>query len=270
MQSDKNARPKDVILKILLATEGRAQTSQTLVSACALLGATDNSARTALTRLREAGLVEAIGRGEYRLGQAARPLAADVARWRSGEARVRAWAGGWIVVHTGALPRSDRAALRVRERALNLLGLRELEPGLAIRPDNLADDLSAIRRRLYGLGLDPAAAVFSTDNLDDARVAAAPQLWTPRRLEARYREQIDRLQTWSATRHRLDHDQAARESYWLGDRAIRELVFDPLLPGAMIDTQLRSDFTDLALRFDRLGQTIWQLRAPHADAAIAS
>ena len=112
--------------------------------------------------------------------------------------------------------------------------------------------------------------MFSTDNLDDARVAAAPKLWTPRRLEARYREQIDRLQTWSATRHRLDHDQAARESYWLGDRAIRELVFDPLLPGAMIDTQLRSDFTDLALRFDRLGQTIWQLRAPYADAAIAS
>lgn len=270
MQQQASIRPKDVILKVLLATDGHVLSAQELVGACGLLGASDNSARTALTRLRDAAMIEQVSRGEYQLGPAARHLAADVRRWRSGEARVRPWSGDWIVVHTGALPRSDRAALRVRERALKLLGLRELEPGLSVRPDNLVEDVTAVRERLYGLGLDPAAAVFTTGTLDASRVAAAAQLWAPRQLEAGYRQQIEALSRWSATRQRLDQDQAAREAYWLGDRAIRDLVFDPLLPDTMIDTRLRAEFTDLALAFDRLGQAIWRQRAPQPGLTAAS
>jgi len=50
--------------------------------------------------------------------------------------RVCEWNGAWIAVHSGPLGRSDRSASRARERALALVGLRELDRGLFLRPDN--------------------------------------------------------------------------------------------------------------------------------------
>lgn len=259
-------RPKDVILRVLLATTGQPMAAQALVGACTLMGVSDNSARTALVRLRNAGLIQHIDRGQYQLGPAATTLADDVARWRSGEARVRPWSGGWIIVHTGALPRSDRTVVRQRERALQLLGLRELESGLTLRPDNLSDSLDSIRDRLYRLGLDPAAAVFTTSTLDASRTQAAPGLWRRRQLELGYRQQIETLGQWMDGWQDKPLDQAAREAFELGDQAIRQLVFDPLLPDTLINTQLRAEFTDVALRFDRLGQAIWKQRAHQPEA----
>lgn len=258
--SRRGPRPKNIILRVLLASTGQTLSAQELVGACTLMGVSDNSARTALVRLRGTGLIESVERGQYRLGPAATTLADDVARWRSGEARVRHWEGGWLIVHTGALPRSDRRAVTQRDRALKLLGLRELEPGLALRPDNLNDSLDDIRDRLYRLGLDPAAAVFTTATLDAARAQAAPGLWGRRRLEVGYRHQIETLSRWMDQCSSLEIDQAAREAFELGDAAIRSLVFDPLLPDTLINTQLRAEFTDIALRFDRLGQSIWRQR----------
>ena len=70
------------------------------------------------------------------------------------------WSGAYCAVHTGALGRSDRTALRRRERALSLLGFRELAPALSVRPDNLVAGLDGVRERLRKLGLEPQAPVF--------------------------------------------------------------------------------------------------------------
>ena len=80
------------------------------------------------------------------------------------------------------LGRSNRVKLRARDRALAMLGLRELERGLYVRPDNLAGGVEEVRSRLNRLGLDADAAVFVAMDFDArARGARAPSSGTARR-----------------------------------------------------------------------------------------
>lgn len=263
-------KPRSIILKLLSAAEQGFAAAE-IVRACQLLGASANSARVALARLCETGMLECPERGHYQLGPAARRLAADVARWRSGEQRLRQWRGGWVLVHTGALGRCDRAELRVRRRALKLLGLRELERGLQIRPDNLAGAVAAVRQRLYDLGLSTDAAVFASDSLDPQRITAAMRLWDCAALSQHYHDQARSLNRWLRQAATLDLDEAARQSWQLGDQAIRDLIYDPLLPAEWIDADLRARHTAAVIRFDQVGQRIWRTPVdsgnPLAEAA---
>lgn len=265
-------RPRQLVLRLLLGAGGAPLAARDAVRACALFGIPANGVRVALARLAAAGLVEPVERGAYRLGRRAAPLAADVAAWRDASARTRDWSGDWIAVHVGALGRSDRSALRARERALGLLGLREFERGLHLRPDNLAGGLAAARERLDRLGLERDAAVFLARGFDAGRERRARSLWDGKALARGYRGTQARLERWLARAHRLDLDAAARESFLLGDAAIRQLVFDPLLPAPLVDEQAREEFVEAVIRFDAAGQAIWKdflgdTAAPRRSAA---
>lgn len=260
-----------LVLNLLLGAAGRHLMAREAVAACALFGIRENSVRVSLVRLAAAGLVEAVGRGEYRLGPNAARLAADLATWRDAERRVHDWQGGWIAVHVGDLGRSDRTALRARDRALDLLGLRELDRGLFLRPDNLAGGAAVARARLQALGLEPAAAVFVAHGFDDERARRAAALWDGAALTRAYRDTRERLETWLGSADGLGLDAAARESFLLGNDAIRQLVFDPLLPAPLVDVEARRAFVDTVVRFDAAGHAIWNrfLRdgiAPRASA----
>jgi phenylacetic acid degradation operon negative regulatory protein len=250
-------RPRQLILKLLLGA-GSPLTVREALRGCALFGLPDNSVRVALARLAAAGLVEPVERGAYRLGRRASGLATDVAAWRDAHLRTRPWAGDWIAVHVGALGRSDRVELRARDRALHLLGLRELDRGLFVRPDNLVGGIAAVRDRLNRLGLEDGAAVFLARDFDADREQRARALWDGRRLARGYERTRARLERWLAAAHRLDPEVAARESFLLGDEAIRQLVFDPLLPPPLVDEQARAAFVDAVIRFDAAGQAIWK------------
>lgn len=257
--------PRHLILNLLLGAGGQALSARTAVAACALFGLRENSVRVALARLATSGLVEPAGRGSYRLGPQAAGLAGDVAQWRGAAARLRDWSGGWIAVHTppgasagAAAPAATRrAARRTRERALGLLGLRELEPGLHLRPDNLAGGAAAVRDRLTRLEPDGDAAVFVARDLDPARERRARALWDGSALNRGYRATRQRLERWLARADRLPLADAARESFMLGHDAIRQLVFDPLLPAPLVDADARQGFIDAVARFDAAGQSIW-------------
>ncbi|MDP2228546.1 MAG: PaaX family transcriptional regulator C-terminal domain-containing protein [Moraxellaceae bacterium] len=250
--------PRSLILNLLLAAEGEPLSARDAIASCALFGIRENSVRVTLVRLAAAGLIEAAGRGAYRLGPNATELAADVATWRTAEDRLREWSGGWVVVHVGSLGRSDRVALRARDRALALLGLRELERGLFLRPDNLQGGVAAVRERLHKLGQGSEAAVFVAHDLDAAREQRARALWDGDTLSRAYRDMRARLEDWLARADELEPDVAARESFLLGNEAIRQLVFDPLLPAPLVDTAARHAFTDAVQRFDKAGHVIWQ------------
>ena len=250
--------PRHLILKFLLGAEGEAMTAREAVAACGLFGIRENSVRVALVRLAAAGMIEAAGRGAYRLGPNAAELAEDVSTWRTAEARVCAWSGAWIVVHCGALRRSDRSALGKRDRALALLGFRELDRELFVRPDNLVGGVAAVRERLHKLGLDPAAAVFLAAEFDAARDARARALWDGRALTKSYRQTRQQLEKWLKQAPALEPDVAARESFLIGSSAIRQLVFDPLLPDPLVDTAERRAFVDTVLRYDAAGHVIWR------------
>ena len=267
---NKAPNPRQLILKLLLAADLGELTARDAVAGCALFGIRENSVRVALARLAATGLVEAAGRGSYRLGPNGTRLAADVALWPTAELRVREWAGGWVAVHVGNLGRSDRSALRVRDRALAMVGMCELERGLYLRPDNLVGGVSGVRDRLHTLGLDAGAAVFLASELDAAREHRARALWNGVALTRSYRQTRLRLDEWLVRARELEPDVAARESFLLGNEAIRQVVFDPLLPSPLIERHARQAFVDAVIRFDRAGRDIWrQLFTPSPGAAAS-
>lgn len=251
-------QPRQLILKLLLAADDGELSARDAVAGCALFGIRENSVRVALVRLAGAGLIEAAGRGSYRLGPNGTGLAADVATWPTAEQRVREWQGSWVAVYVGNLGRSDRVALRARDRALALLGLRELDRGLFVRPDNLAGGVEGVRQRLHKLGLEEEAAVFLASELDAVREKRARALWDGKALTRRYRQSRQQLEKWLARAPGLEPDVAARESFLLGSEAIRQVVFDPLLPEPLVDSKERRAFVATVLDFDRAGRDIWR------------
>lgn len=262
--------PRQLILKLLLAADAGELSARDAIAGAALFGIRENSVRVALVRLASAGLIEAAGRGSYRLGPNGTGLAADVATWPTAEQRVRPWGEGWVAVHVGSLGRSDRVALRARDRALALLGLRELDRGFFVRPDNLVGGIAGVRERLLKLGLEEDAAVFQARELDPAREKRARALWDGKALTKSYRQSRQRLEKWLARAGELEPEVAARESFLLGSEAIRQIVFDPLLPEPLVDLAERRAFVATALQFDRAGRDIWHHLFEQAAAPAAS
>lgn len=247
-----------IIMGLLQAERGEPLSSRQVVAACGLFGVAENSARVALARLSAAGLVASAERGSYRLGEAASALAGDVATWRQAEARLSDWSGHYLAVLTSMLGRTDRTALRRRERALEMLGFRELERGFHVRPDNLVGGVQAVRQRLYALGLERQAPVLRASEFDATRQAQLPTLWDGEGLNQRYRQQYRQLNDWLARADQLAPEDAAREAFLLGGRAIRYIVFDPLLPAPFVDVSARHDFIRMTRQFDQAGYAIWQ------------
>lgn len=265
---------KKLILGLLLAREGAPLSVREAIAACALFNITENNVRVALVRLSSEGMIESEGRGAYVLGPAALTTASEVTHWHQAEDRLRPWTGSYLCVHTSALGRSDRKALRQRERAFRMLGMRELERGLYLRPDNLKGGVAEARQRLLSLGLESNAVVFVATDFDQERQARIGKLWDAPSLNRLYREERQRLENWMARCADLEADVAAREAYLMGGKAIRQLVFDPWLPEPMIDAAARHAFVQTVQRFDETGKAIWaalgKLDHPMPVAAAAS
>ncbi|WP_190294977.1 PaaX family transcriptional regulator C-terminal domain-containing protein [Marinobacter sp. R17] len=251
-------KPQRLIMNLMTAMDEDVLQVRDAISMCALFGVTSNSTRVALTRLSGDGLIESCGRGQYQLTDRAHQLTDDLRRWRTALQRLENWSGHWIGAHLGGLGRSDKPALRRRNRALEMNGFRELSRDLFIRPDNLSGGVAGIRERLYRLGLESSAPVFLLSDLDDHHAGLTQRLWDTNALEQRYRDSASRLKKWLDKADRLEPDAAARESFVIGDRAIRQIVFDPLLPAPMIDTTARQTFVDTLLAFDQTGHAIWR------------
>lgn len=249
--------PKSVILDLLSAAPDGQVEVRGLVRAAQLFGITENNMRVALTRLRAAGMVESTSRGCYRVGPAAEAVNRQVASWKNAEDRVRDWDGTWVAVHTGGLSRSQRRTVRRRMRALDLLGFRELSAGLNVRPENLVGGIDSVRARLYALGLEADAPVFRLDGLDEEMELRARALWDARTLMDSYRISRQELSEGTDRLGDLPVEKAARESFVLGGKAIRQIVFDPLLPEPIVDRHLRSNFIQEAVRFVNRGREIW-------------
>ena len=259
---------RHLILNLLMAVEGGTLSAREVVAACNALRIQGNNARVALTRLNASGMLITTGRGTYRLGPQAAPLADEISGWRETTARVREWNGDWVAVHVGPAGRSDRAALRARGRALGLLGLAEFERGLFLRPDNLAGGVDVARERLGRLGLGAGATVFIARGLEPSRERQARALWDGAALTYGYRERAQALDAWREGASKLSLHGAARESFLLGDEAIHALIFDPWLPQPLVDTGARQTFAESVLQFDAAGRGIWQelLRAAREPA----
>lgn len=239
-----------------------------LVRAGAVFGYEPGVVRVTLSRLQAAGLVEAAGRGRWRLTAAAIRVAEEVAHWRHLDDRVRPWTGGWLGIATGGLGRTDRTAVRRRERALALYGFRELRPGLVIRPDNRVEPLPTVRAALNDLGLEPAAPLLVLAELGPHQ-AEASALWDVHAIDQAYRDaraSLGHARVIVGAAHAAP-DTAARTLFAAGSAVLRLLAFDPLLPEAIADPTERRRLVAEMSAFDDDGRALWRslLTAEPAD-----
>src|SRR6476659_6002779 len=105
-----------------------------------------------------------------------------------------------------------------------MLGFAELDRGLYLRPDNLDGGVDAVRARLYALGLPLHAAVFVAGSFSPDVEARARALWDGKALTLAYKKLRTQLEKWLARAGDLEPPVAARESFLLGSRAIRQIV----------------------------------------------
>ena len=248
---------KKLILGLMVADPDMAISVQAIIRACGLFNITENNVRVTLVRLSAEGMIASRGRGAYGIGPQARNTAYAVAQWHQAEQRLCPWTGDYLCVHTNVLGRSDRKALLHRERAMRMLGLRELERGLHLRPNNLLAGVDGLRRDMRALGVPKQATAFVASHFSDPQNQAISRLWDGAALNQSYRQQEQQLQHWLDGQHELEHEVAARESYLMGADAIRSLVFDPWLPEPMVDSQARHQFALTVARFDAAGKAIW-------------
>jgi phenylacetic acid degradation operon negative regulatory protein len=228
-----------------------------LVDAGALFGIAEGSVRVALTRLRAEGFVDRDERGAYRLGRAAEPVREHASAWRKLGARMQPWDGAWLaVLLRGA--RLTRTAQRRSDRALRLAGFRQLERGLALRPDNLAGGVEGARGELARLGLAPGAIVCRIEGLDPLSDARARTLWDGSGLVAAYRRHAAALAASGARLASLSETMAMVESFTLGGAALRELALDPWLPEPLVPARERDALVAAMREYDGLGRAAWR------------
>ena len=248
---------KSLILDLLSTLRAGSMPVRALVEAGGLFGIAGNNVRVALVRLVASGLVERDERGRYHLGRSAEALQTRVASWRRHHENLGAWNGAWVAVHCSPAPRRGHAAPRQRARALRLLGFRELEPGLALRPDNLNGGVPAVRDQLQALGLEPGAFVAGLTGLDSASDRRARGLWDVRAMCAAYAASQRRLAESAARLPSLSRPAAMVETFLVGGRVLRQLVFDPLLPEPIVPAAARQELFRDMRTYDRLGRSCW-------------
>jgi phenylacetic acid degradation operon negative regulatory protein len=251
--AEDDASPRVFLLALLRAFACDVQV-QLLIRAGALFDIDENRTRVALHRLRTKGLIESRVRGTYCVVDTA--IQSEHYGWRHALSRVTAWGGRWLGVHTGHLPRADKTIARRRDKATSLLGLRELAPGLLVRPDNLLGGVSAARARLHALGLEPEAPVMVLSDLGQHE-QKAHTLWDDMRLNALYQDYIRQIQQITEAIPRWPVEEAARQVFVVGGRALHDIVLDPLLPAPLVDPDLRQRFVQSMIAFDDLARVVW-------------
>lgn len=249
---------RQFVLEILSARRTHIVSVKGMIRGGQALGVAHNSIRVAVARLKSDGLVVSVGRGTYRLGPKAEPIYQKVNAWRRVDDRITEWDGTWIGACDAPLPRTDRKSLRRRERAYRLLGFRELTSGLSIRPNNLVGGVEAARADLYRLGLDEIAPVFGLFDLERDAIKHAKALWDTRELNRSYKKLIREIETSQERLQDIELDAACAETFLIGRRAIRTLVFDPLLPAPLVKSDRRADLVAIMQDYDETAHDLWE------------
>lgn len=257
---------KRLVLSLLSAPNLDEITARQFARWGALFGIDAATLRVALGRMVRDDLVVTLRRGVYGIGPAGRSLSDKARSWVSAEARIGPWEGRWLLVHTAHLGRRNRTVLRTRERALRLEGFAELEAGLWCRPANYREPTAATRERMLALGLEAQGLVLRADRIlgtnSDPR-----QLWPVADLERRYHQLVKAMDDSMQGISDLEHDEAARETFLLGEAVIRQINADPLLPDEMVDAAARRAMHEMMLAYDAVGREAWSRFQVHADAA---
>lgn len=249
--------PKRLVLSLMSAHNlDRVEISR-LLQWGSLFGIDAAAMRVTVGRLTRQGLLCSPQRGVYCIGPEGEIISQTARDWVNVEQRIGRWRGEWIMVHTSHLGRSNKVALRARERAFRLNGLAEFVSGLWCRPANFSEPLSGTRARLLALGLEPEAVILQTSKMPGRGTKELFALWPRRELEKSYSRHIRSMEKSLSGLHNLNLADAARETMLIGEAVIRQINADPLLPDPMVDIHSRRKMIELMKGYDRSGRDIW-------------
>lgn len=259
MQSEKEKKPvaRKLLLKLLGSRDNIQMNASAAVRVGALFGISENNIRVTLTRLQSAQLISLVERGYYKLGDKGIRFAKEIHQWREDENGLVTWQDDWVVAQTSTLPKSDKKQHRNNERALKLMGMKKLANDVYLRPNNFSGGADEVRDKLYALGLSSKTLVFSANNFDSRTQSKAMGLWRHLNLETFYDEGCSEIEKSLARLPSLPLEEATKESYVIGDRALYNVVFDPLLPTPLVDVAMRERYRNLVKRYDDAGAQIW-------------
>ena len=258
-------KTRTLILNIVMAAEVKTLSIQDIISVCELFDVKANSVRVNVQRLTSDRLLSCVHRGLYQLGPAAKLMANQLSEWRNALQRIVPWRGDWLGVHCGSLGRTDRKALKNRERALFLNGFKELDRSLYIRPNNLIGGLDTVKIRLESMGLENGAIHLKISDFEPAVKSGIPGLWNFSDLNSGYTKSTTTLQNWLNQYESLEIQEAARQSFMLGNEAIKQMIYDPLLPEEWINGTARQAFIEILKEFDNTGHSIWRTVLENAE-----
>lgn len=259
MQQMKEKKPvaRKLLLKLLGSRENIQMNASAAVRVGALFGISENNIRVTLTRLQSMQLITPVERGFYQLGSSGVRFAKEIHQWRDDETHLVPWHHNWVVAQTNLLPKSDKKQQRTNERALKLMGMKRLACDIFVRPNNISGGASEVRNKLYALGLSNKVMVFNASDFDKKTQSKAMGLWSYLNLESLYEEGCKEIEQSLARLPSLTLEEATKESYVIGDRALYHLVFDPLLPSPLVNVQMRERYRELVKHYDDVGAEIW-------------
>jgi len=255
----RSARPRHLIVTVygLYARSGGGWLSvAALIRLLAELGVDEPAVRSAISRLKRRGILEARRQG----GAAGYQLSAEaLAILREGDARIfrrrrAALADGWLLA-VFSVPEAERHRRHVLRSELTRLGFGMVAPGVWILPAH-PDDTSA--ETLRRLGLDAYADLFHADHLAFGDPAGKIRRWWDLDdLERRYEAFI---QAYEPTLCRWEgKHEGEREAFAGYVRALtdwRQLPYlDPglpaeLLPAGWAGIRAAEDFFALRARLE--------------------
>lgn len=248
----------DLVLDLLITHPEPQMTVQALARAGEIMGISTPSVRVALTRLLDQDRIVKTARGCYAMQLQGNSVHYEVQHWFEKESRLGPWSGGWLVVHDGAVSRSDKTAWRHHLRALDLNGFRLLAAGISVRPDNLDGGAEAMRAALGRLGAAADSLVFSGSDFDTEAAARMMKLWDVPALSASYRSALKLIEGSTARLARMTPEAAARETLLVGRAVIRSIVRDPLLPEAIQPGAPRRALIEVTRSYQARARDLWQ------------
>jgi phenylacetic acid degradation operon negative regulatory protein len=250
----------DLILALIDSAADPALPASYLVETGQMFGLDAGAIRVALTRLVKRNVLAQVERGRYGLGKSGDPLHQAVRNWGDAEQRLISWKGDWIAVSAVHLSRRNKTQVRRREKALRFFGLAQAAPGLWIRPANLREDFTSLRRSLCAIAGDQLDDwwLYRLSDLLPRDAFDPTQLWNIAELEQSYRTLHRELKQSLECIDKLARPDAAKETLLIGRAVTRAILIDPVLPAQMIDASARSSLIDLMRQYDRVGKQIWR------------
>lgn len=248
---------RKLVLDLVTASPRTRFSIAALCRAGEIVGLSAPSVRMAAKRLNEEGVLERTGRGVYLPRPERLRTYPHVEHWTARDGTRVPWTGRWAAVENSATARSDRAALRHHDRALQLLGFHAWRGALHVRPDNLRGGVAGLRETLTGTGMAPGAVVFAVDELAPDTDRELRGLWDTEALTGALTRTADELTRSRDRLTTLSPEEFARESLLLGSRAIATILHDPLLPEELCDPAPHRRLVALTKTYQDTAQKVW-------------